>query len=74
MAGTFALAYFNKHGSAVWRAHDQVNFSATTPGRPIIALQQAQTGLLQVVQRSVFSRITGLLGGADPGFDLRGIH
>jgi hypothetical protein len=74
MAGVFALPYFNKHGRAVWCAHDQVNFSTTAPWRPIIALQQAQASLLQVAQRSIFSRITGLLAGADRGFDWRGNH
>lgn len=63
MAHAAALAHLDEHQGAIARAHDQVNFSATPPRRPIIALQQAQTGLLQMAQCQVLCRIASLLAG-----------
>jgi hypothetical protein len=63
LAGTSSAPYLNKYDRAILITHDQVNFAPTAPGRPIIALEQAQTGLLQVFKGLVFSRITRLLGG-----------
>ena len=74
MAGAAAPAHLNKHHRAIARAHDQVNFAATTPRRPIIALKQAQAALTQVRQRSVFCRVAELLGGTRVGLDLRKNH
>ena len=74
MAGTYALPHLDKNACAVRRAHDQVNFSTPAPGRPIIALHKAQTGLLQIVQRSIFGCIAYLFGRADLGLDLRKYH
>ena len=76
MTAALALAHLHKHGGAVGRAHDQVDFSAAAPRRPIIALKQAQVHLLQILQRGVFRRIADLLGGArrDQRLDLRKHH
>ena len=74
MAGALALAHFHENASAIRRAHDQVNFSAPAPRRPIIAHQQAQAVLLQIMQRSRFGGIARLLAGANLGLDLRENH
>jgi hypothetical protein len=75
VAGTFALAHLDKHRGAIRRAHDQVYFSTTAPGRPIIALKKAQISPLQIVQRRIFSRITNLFGGGPyQRLDLRKYH
>ena len=52
-----AAAHLHKHQGAVGRAHDQVNFAAATPRRPIIARQKAHPARLQIGQRLVFRRI-----------------
>jgi len=49
-----AAAHFHKHHRAVACAHNQVDFAASTPRRLIIACQQAQTGGLQMRQRTFF--------------------
>ncbi len=72
--GTRALTNLDKHSGAIVGTHDQVDFSATAPGRPIIALQQVQPVLLQIQQRRVFSRSAGLPGGLGFGPELRTIH
>jgi hypothetical protein len=59
-----APAHFYKHHSAVRLAQDQVNFAATAPWRPIIAIQQAQSCGLQVGERPVF----GLVASRTRGF------
>jgi hypothetical protein len=65
MVAAAALAHLHKHHRAIGHLHDQVNFAAAPPGRPIIALQQAQTARLQKSQRLVFACIaTGFGGGA----------
>ncbi len=74
MAGRLALAHFNKHGGAIRRLHDQIDFATPAPRRPIIAHQQAQAGLLQKMQRGLFGRITRLLGRTGLGLDLRKNH
>lgn len=53
-----ALAHFGKHGGAVGRVQDQINFTTTAPGGSIIAHQQAQTLLLQVAQSRILRRVT----------------
>ena len=58
-----ALSDFNKHQRAVGIAHDQINFTAAAPGRPIIALHQLQALRLQVFQGVVFGRVAFLFGG-----------
>ena len=57
---TFSDLY--KHGCAVAVTHDQVNFTATAPGRPIIALDQTQPCLLEVKQCFIFGTIARLFG------------
>ena len=74
VADAFALAHLNKNASAVRCPHDQVNFSAPTARRPIIANQKAQASLLQIGERGVFGRITQLLACADLSLDLRKNH
>ena len=64
-AGT--LAHLHKHQRAVALGHDQVDFAATAPRRPIIALQQAQARRLQMRQGLVFCGVSGLFGGGGPG-------
>ncbi len=76
VAGIVALAHLDKHTSAIGCTHDQIDFTATAPRRSIIAHQKMQLGLLQIVQRRVFSRITDLLGVAWLNYclDLRSNH
>ncbi len=74
MLGARALAHLDKHGGAIVGTHDQVDFSTTAPGRPIIALQQVQPVLLQIPQRRVFSRSADLPGAWGFGPELRTIH
>jgi hypothetical protein len=63
VVGPTAPAHFDKHHGTVCGLHDQVNFATPSAGRPIIALQQAQTARLQIGQRLVFARITSGFGG-----------
>lgn len=63
MVAAAALSHLDKHQRAVGIAQDEVNFSAATPGRPIIARYQLQTFVLQKTQRLRFCRIPDLLGG-----------
>jgi hypothetical protein len=74
VAGTLALANLDKDSRAIDRSHDQINFSTTPPRGPIIANNKAQTRLLQIDQRGIFSRIAHLLGRQDLSLDLRNIH
>jgi len=74
VAGVAALAHLDKHRGAIGRSHDQVDFAAAAPGRPIITLQQAQTCLLQMAQRGLFGRIACLFAGPDFGINLRKYH
>ena len=62
MAGIGAAANLDKHDGAVSRTHDQVDFTATAAGRPIIAMHQPQASLLQMVQGGVFCRIAHAFG------------
>lgn len=62
VAGTMALAYFDKHAGAVACAHDQVDLTAAASRRSIIALQQHQPGALQVLQRQRLGGVTALFG------------
>jgi hypothetical protein len=57
------LPDLDKNHGAVCGLHDQVDFATASPGRPIIALQQAQTLRLQKGQRLVFACVTSGLGG-----------
>ena len=61
-AGAAAPAHLDKHRGPIRGAHDQVDFTAAAAGRPIIALQQPQSGLLQMVQGGVFGRIAHAFG------------
>ena len=74
MAVAATLAHLDKHHRAIGRAHDQVDFTTTAPGRPIIAHKKTQTVLLQVLQGSVFRHVTKLLGGGDAKLVLRENH
>lgn len=49
-----ALAHLDEDEGAIASLHDQIDFATPAPGRPIIALQQAQAGRLQVLQGPVF--------------------
>lgn len=53
-----ALAHLRKHGGAIGCAQDQVNFATATAWGSIIAHQQAQTLLLQIVQRGILRSVT----------------
>ena len=66
MAAIAPFADLNKHQGAVRRLHDQVNFTAAAPGRSIIALQQPQTGALQMLQCRLFGRVAELFGARPP--------
>ncbi|MEY4435348.1 MAG: rRNA ((1402)-2-O)-methyltransferase [Pseudomonadota bacterium] len=63
MLGISPATHLDKNQRAIKVTHDQIYFSATAAGRPIIALQQFEAMVLQVLQRSVFGRIPFLLGG-----------
>ena len=67
---TLAGANLHEYGGPVRLAHDEVDFAPSTPGRPIIALYQAQTRALQMAQRVVLGGITGLFGGRRGGSHL----
>ena len=54
------------------RAHDQVDFAAAAPGRPIIARQQPQAACHEVGQCPVLGGVAGLLGGGGRGVFLAG--
>ncbi len=62
MLRAHALAHLDEHQGAVASLHDQVDLAAAAPGRPIIALEQAQARGLQVLQGPVLGRRTGLPG------------
>ena len=64
MARIGAAAHFYKDGRAIGGLHNQVDFTAATPRRPIIARDQLQTLALQMAQGGVFSSITDLFGAA----------
>ena len=57
------LAHLDKHQGAVGVAHDEIDFTATSPRRPIIALYQLQAFALQVLHGAVFGGVTLLFGG-----------
>jgi len=48
IGGAGPLAHLHEHQRAVAITHDQVDFAAAAPGRPIIPLQQLQTRHLQM--------------------------
>lgn len=64
MAGRSTLAHLDKDHGAIASLHDQIDLAAPAPGRPIIALQQAQARGLQVLQGPVFGRRARLAGAA----------
>ena len=66
MTAIVPFADLNKNQGAVRRVHDQVNFTAAAPGRSIIALQQPQTGALQMLQCCLFGRVAELFGARPP--------
>ena len=57
MARTQALTHFDKHQRSVRAAHDQINLAAAAPRCPIIARQQTQALVLQILQGFVFGGI-----------------
>jgi hypothetical protein len=63
MLAAATLAHLDKHQRAIGIAHDQIYFSASPAGGPIIALLQFQALGLQMAQCAVFGRISFLLGG-----------
>ncbi len=63
MLGIAPAAHLDKDQRAINVTHDQINFSTTPTRRPIIALQQFEAMVLQMLQRTVFGRISFLLGG-----------
>ena len=62
MARPGSLADLDEDQRTVCGLHDQVDLAPAAPGRPIIALEQAQARGLQVLQGPVLSRCTGLPG------------
>jgi len=52
-----ALTYLDKHQRAISPAHDQINLAAAAPRCPIIARQQTQALVLQILQGFVFGGI-----------------
>ena len=62
ITGIQAFADLYKYGRPVTVKHDEINFSATAPGRPIIALDQTQSGLLKVTQSLIFRGVARLFG------------
>ncbi len=62
ITGIQAFADLYKYGRPVTVKHDEINFSATAPGRPIIALDQTQSGLLKVTQSLIFCGVARLFG------------
>ena len=52
-----ALAHLHKHQRAIGSAHDQINLAAATPRCPIIARQQTQAPVLQILQGFVLGDI-----------------
>jgi 16S rRNA (cytidine1402-2'-O)-methyltransferase len=58
-----ALAHLHEDHRAIGLAHDQIDFAAPAPRRPIIARKQFQSAPLQMSERVVFGGVAGLLGG-----------
>ena len=54
----------DKNQRAVRCTHDQIDFTASAPRRPIMAFQQAQALSLQVARGVTLGRIAPVLGGA----------
>ena len=52
-----ALTHFDKHQRSVGAAHDQINLAAAAPWCPIIARQQTQALVLQILQGFVLGGI-----------------
>lgn len=63
MPFTGAFSHLDKDQRRVGCAHDEVDFTAATARRPIIARDQAQALALQILQGLVFSSIAHPLGG-----------
>ncbi len=57
VARTQALTHFDKHQRSVRAAHDQINLAAAAPRCPIIARQQTQALVLQILQGFVLGGI-----------------
>ena len=68
MAGPGTLTHLDKDHGAVARLHDEINFAAAAPGRPIIAFEQAQARGLQMLQGPVFGRRARFAGTATAQF------
>ena len=64
MAGPGTLTHLDKDHRAVASLHDQIDLATAAPGRPIIALKQAQARGLQMLQGPVFGRRPRLTGAA----------
>ena len=64
MVATRTATHLDEDTGAIGCAHDEINFAATSPGRPIIALHQLQAVLLQVSQCYIFGSIPHAFGGA----------
>lgn len=66
-----AAAHFHEHQRAAGLSHHQVDLAAAAPGRPIIAVHQAQPGFAEMGERAVFGGVAGGLGRQSCG---RGLH
>lgn len=64
MAGSGTLAHLDKDHGAIRRRHDEIDFPAAAPRRPIIAFEQAQASGLQMLQGPVFGHRPRLSGAA----------
>ena len=51
------LPHFHENQRAVRLAHDQIDFPAATPGRPIIPLHQLQARRLQVCRSPILGSV-----------------
>ena len=67
MAAAGPLAHLDKHQSAIGCAHDEVYFTAATPWRSIIALNQPQLVALQMRQCQRLGCVTRRFGGGFSG-------
>ena len=67
MRGAAALAYLHKNQRAVRGAHHQVNLTAATAGCAKVALDELESGVLQVALGLALRRVPTLFGAADGG-------
>jgi hypothetical protein len=69
-----SLPHLHKHQRSRRIAHDEVDFAATAPRRPIIARQQLETGGREMRERAILGGVTGLLGAGGCDFPARDFH